>query len=486
MVDNMEKNQTRTSRSSGAGRLSFACLCLAGAGLLWSGSQGVAQEVQLAQATNPFPALQAGLPTSPAVEDEFAIYDPLRLKGWTIPLPAPPDTIDPNPLGIREALANLGIGYFGFSNDSFQDNLVRHALPVPGVRGRQNQLYNGQLPTYLSINYAYLTYDLRRFGIPDGQIVVGGEFLRSNWTPLGANSIGISELTYYQTLFHGLIEAKVGYNVNSIEFLGTFVGGSLAGGVFGPNGSIITEAGENTTVYPTPGINLTIHPRKYYYDKIGVSRALSPGGVVTEHVQNNYGLHFDVPAAGVWVINEAGYRRNAAPSAPQTWIRAAGSYTSSNYTNFAKPGLTSDHDYAAYFLADRQLWQKAPGSARTAAQGIYAGFSAYYTPPNLNRFTQYYEARLYGFGLIPGRPRDQANFVFTDNVFSNYLVDAAQRAGGLAHHDSKAVTVSYSAHVLPGVNLNGGFSAVNNPTSVTYTNRTGSAFNVLLGSVIFF
>ena len=471
----------RASRFGSRVKLPLACLCSMG-GLA---ERSAAQEIQLAQAANPFPALQATVPAVPTTGN-FSIYDPLRLKGWTIPLPPPEDTIDPNLLGIRRALADLGIGYIGFTNDSFQDNLLRHGLPAPGVRGRQNQLYNGQLPTYLSINFAYLTYDLRRYGVPDGQIVLGGSFLRSNWTPLGPNSIGISELSYYQTLFHGLLEAKIGYLTNSVEFLGTYVGGSLAGGVFGPNGSIITEAGQNTTVYPTPGINLTLHPAKYYYDKLGVARALSPGGIVTEHVQNNYGLHLDVPNAGVWVFNEAGYRRSATPGSPQTWIRAAANYTSSNYTNFAKPGQTSDHDYGVYFLADRQLWQKAPGSPKTAAQGIYAGFSVYYTPPNLNRFTQYYEARLYGFGLIPGRPRDQLNFVFTDNVFSSYLVDAAQAAHGLAHHDSKAVTFSYSVHALPGVNINGGLSIINNPTSVNYARTTGSAFNVLLGTVTFF
>lgn len=486
MIESIKTGLKRVSRFPRKRNLPLACLCLTGVGLVAPVSRATAQDVQLAQASNPFPTLQTTVPPPPRVEDEFGIYDPLRLKGWTVPLPPPEDTIDPSLFGLRKDLADLGIGYVGFTNDAFQDNILRHGLPAPGVRGRQNQLYNGQLPTYQSINFGYLTYDLGRYGIPDGQIVLGGIFFRSNWTPLGPNSIGLSELTYYQTLFHGLAEVKVGYIGQSVEFLGTYVGGSLAGGVFGPNGSVITEGGENTTVYPTPSIDITLHPAKYYYDKIGVSRALSPGGIVTEHAENNYGLHFDVPNAGVWVFNEAGYRRAAAPGAPQTWIRAAASYTSSNYTDYARTGETSDHNYGLYLLADRQLWQKSPGSARTAAQGLYVGFSTYYAPPNLNRFYQYYEARIYGFGLIPGRPRDQLNFVFTDNVFSGHLVDAAQAAGNLAHHDSKAVTVSYSAHVLPGVNLNGGFSVINNPTSVTYTSRTGSAFNVLLGTVTFF
>ena len=109
-----------------------------------------------------------------------------------------------------------------------------------------------------------------------------------------------------------------------------------------------------------------------------------------------------------------------------------------------------------------------------------------YAPPALNRFSQYYEARLYGFGLIPTRPRDLLSLVATSSKFSNYLVDSAIESNQLAHRSTQSVTLTYSAHVLPGVNLNGGVSYTNNPTSVTYTQRTGSDLNILLGTVTFF
>ncbi len=464
-------------------------VCLTALSCFGFGERVRAQNVELAQAA----VAPLAFPTTPAppsvpVVGPYAEYDPLRWKGLTVPLPGPVDTIDQQFFGIRKALADVGIGYLGFTNDNFQDNLVRHSLPAPAAGNRQNQLYNGQLPTYSTSNFGYVTFDLARYGIPDGQIVVGGVFLRTNWNPLGPNAIGLSQATYYQTLLHGLLEFKIGYLSNSLEFLGTYVGGSIAGGIFGPSASLPVEQGENATVYTTPGVNLKVNFSPVWYDKVGVQRAISPDGDVVEHNENISGVRFTVPNAGVLVINEAGYRVSASPGVPQVWVRAAASYTSSKYIDDTKPAIEkfrSDNNYGLYLLADRQLWQRSSHVGR-AAQGVYAGFSVEYVPPSLNRFSQYYEARLYGFGLIPTRPRDQTSLVFTDNVFSGYLVDTARNAKQLAHDSTQALTLSYSAHVYPGINLNIGVSYIDNPTSVTYTTTTGSAVNILLGTVAFF
>jgi len=136
-------------------------------------------------------------------------------------------------------------------------------------------------------------------------------------------------------------------------------------------------------------------------------------------------------------------------------------------------------------LADRQLLQTAPAKG-TAAQGIYAGFTVMYAPPALNRFSQYYEGRIYGLGLIPGRPLDLLSFVITSNVFSNNLVAQTRLAGGRAHTNSEAYSVSYSAHVYPGVNLNLGLAYIDHPTPVAYTGSTGNGLNVYVGAVTFF
>ncbi len=475
----MLHRQTLRRRCRAFSSLGSCGLMVAGVGsLVFAGDIGQAHAQTATPAVSVVPSSQASTPsTSP-----YAEVDDLKLKGWNIPLPGAADTIDPDLFGIRKDLADLGIGYFGFTNSYFADNLLRHGLPVGG---RQNQLYSGQLPTGFTSNYLYVTYDLSRYGIPDGQIVLGATFVKTTWTNLGPNNFSLSLATYYQTFLHKMIELKIGYIANSLEFLGTYVGGSLAGGVFGPNGTIQVEAGETTTIYPTPGINVKVNLPDRFYDKIGVERALSPDGVIVENHEDSGGLRFGLPNSGVFVINESGYRIDASPGVPQAWIRAAATYSSSNYQNYSHTGQRADHDYALFLFGDRQLWQSRP-YGRNASQGLYAGFTVEYTPPALNRFTQYYEGRVYGFGLIPGRPRDLTSLVFTNNVFSSYLIDTAHLQHQLTHRNTESLSMNYSAHVLPGVNLNAGISFISNPTSVTYTHLTGSDLNLQLGGVIFF
>ena len=127
------------------------------------------------------------------------------------------------------------------------------------------------------------------------------------------------------------------------------------------------------------------------------------------------------------MINEFGYRKEAAPGQLATWVRAAPMFNTSRYVDFAFGGRRTG-DYAAYFLADQQFVQFAPAPGQ-AARGIYAGVTAMYAPPEFNRVSQYYELRLYGIGLLPSRPRDMVSLVISRNVFSNYLVDAALQTG---------------------------------------------------------
>jgi hypothetical protein len=51
-------------------------------------------------------------------------FGSLQIKGLTIALPGPQDTIDPDFAGIRSGLAALGIGYIGYSSNSFFGNML--------------------------------------------------------------------------------------------------------------------------------------------------------------------------------------------------------------------------------------------------------------------------------------------------------------------------------------------------------------------------
>src|SRR3954447_21627938 len=93
-------------------------------------------------------------------------FEALRIKGLNIAFPGPEDTIDPDSAGIRSSLAALGIGYIGYSNNSFYNNMLSAERATFG-----NQTYNGQKPTFFTNNVMFLTYDLSRYGVPNGQIV---------------------------------------------------------------------------------------------------------------------------------------------------------------------------------------------------------------------------------------------------------------------------------------------------------------------------
>jgi len=162
-----------------------------------------------------------------------------------------------------------------------------------------------------------------------------------------------------------------------------------------------------------------------------------------------------------------------------------GGLDKSRFPELDHPGRRSDNQYALYLLGDRQLVQTSstPGEAY---RGLYAGFPVEHAPPNYARFSQYYEARLYGLGILPGRPFDQVSLVFTDNVFSATAVRAFQAARQLTHNDSKALTLSYSAQVIHGVYANIGAQYVNNPSPIIYTGNTGSALNVIAGASLYF
>ncbi|MGA7307624.1 MAG: carbohydrate porin, partial [Pseudolabrys sp.] len=137
-----------------------------------------------------------------------------------------------------------------------------------------------------------------------------------------------------------------------------------------------------------------------------------------------------------------------------------------------------------YFLADQQIIQLAPVTGQ-AARGVYTGVTAMYAPPEFNRFSQYYELRLYGIGLLPSRPRDMLSLVVSRNVFSHYLVDGALQQGQLAHDGSLSITAGYTATIAPGIRVGIGLGYTDHPTPVVYTPQTGSALNILANVITF-
>jgi len=108
-----------------------------------------------------------------------------------------------------------------------------------------------------------------------------------------------------------------------------------------------------------------------------------------------------------------------------------------------------------------------------------------YAPPEFNRFSQYYEFRLCGIGLLPSRPTDMVSVVVSRNVFSNNVVDAVLRSGQLAHTGNFSITAAYYAPVAPGIRVGIGLGYTDHPTPVICTPQTGSALNLLANVVTY-
>lgn len=407
-------------------------------------------------------------------------YKDLMPKGFNLALPGPSETIDQEAGGLRRALADLGIGYIGIHTFSTAYNV----LPDVARSYKGQQQYNGQTFSYANYTLLGLTYDLSRYGIPDGQIFVAGQLSRVSWDPLGPDKLLLTQASYYQTFLDKRLELKFGYLANTWQYLNHYVGGALSTSVFGPSATVPILGGSSQNGAPAPGVDLKWNVDRNWYVQGGVQRSLNPDGILTEALYNPSGVAWTTPNAGALYLGEVGYQQAAAAGVNQTWVRTGGGYNTSKFKSYVDPGARVDYNYYLYFAADRQVWQIDP--ATSPGRGIYVGGSAMYAPPYANAISEYYEARLYARGLFDSRPYDLISLVYTDTVWGSDAINLSASAGNMVHRDSKAITLSYSARVMHGVNASIGVSYVNHPTSIAYQANTGSALNVLGSLNLFF
>lgn len=409
----------------------------------------------------------------PEKVDPFAKFDHLREKGIWLNIPGPADTIDQDKGGVRSALANLGIGYVGW----MQNSLIDNRMPNASKSTIFNQRYIGESPTFGTVNSMIVTYDLGRFGIPDGQIIVGAEQQYWTWKPAGPDREGINTIAYYQTFFDRKFELKMGYLRNHDEFLGM--------NPFGPTPVILSQAGMSNNSAPAPALNVKYNLDDRLYNKISIQRSVSPDGQLAHITENRAGLNWRTANAGILLLDEFGYKNKAAPGLPETWLRAGIGFNDSRYPDLAYPNQPRANANSAYYVAvDRQFWQS--DDQGSPARGIYGGFSAMYAPSDVNRVSRYLELRLYAKGLFSSRPGDQIAIAATSIAWSHFAVDAALAKGDLVHRDSTAIRGRYTARVAPGVYATLGLLYINNPTAITYTRQTGHALNVLVSTSVFF
>lgn len=424
------------------------------------------------------PATVSALPeesTTPT-PDRFKRFDDLSLKGWAIPYPKVADTILADRFGIRDALANLGIGISPINTANFQYDFLQNDRGYDGP-----QLYNGQRFTRTNTTVSLTaTYDLGRIGIKGGQLASTFSIVSSSFPQVnGPNNVRIGRLHYYQELFDGAVDFTVGYIDNRQEYLGINVGGNLATGNLGPQATIPFQLGLSYAGFAAPGLNVRVKSKGGLYNKFGIQRSLPPGGAAVEKSLNPSGFRFSPPGTGVLLINETGFNQRSARGVKSTWIRAGGIYNTTRFAAFGRPGETRDN-FALFAAADRQLTQ---GDLTKPFRGIYAGATINYAPPRQNFYTQYYEGRLYGVGLLASRPFDLASLVTTYNVYSPAGLRDRTPAEQGNYKGTFAATVSYAYRLTAGIYLQPGLGVTVHPI---YSPRFNPALNGYLSIITIF
>jgi porin len=401
----------------------------------------------------------------------------LGLKGWNIPFFSFAGSLGQDIGGWRSNLAKYGIGFLIYDLGSFSANSLDVAHKDPSG----NQRYWGQTPSFYNTGNIVITYDLSQYGVPDGQINFLYNFTNSTWNHYTPTRDGkLYRLAYYQSLFDRKVELSFGYMTNSTTFVGIYVGGQISNPL-GPSSTIPAELGLATSVAIAPTFWIKNNLTENLYNQFGVQRSISPtaSAVYDDSLINPTGFNFDFPGAKALYIDEIGYKQNAATDRPYTWLRAGAIYNTSLYRNYKTGGQSDNAGF--YALADRQIWQMDPSRPR---RGIYTGVSAMYAKPETNIITQYYEARVYAFGLFDARPNDMLSLVYQHNVISSYWADpinnTAPRTSSYARHAVNTITASYQVYLRPGLTFTGGMGYTDHP-STTHFRGEGSALNFLGG-----
>ena len=433
-------------------------------------------EVEPAARPTTQPASTSALPDASAVPaaDRFKRLDDLSLKGWDIPYPKVADTILADHGGVRDALADIGIGISPINTFNLQYDILQNDR---GYRGPQ--LYNGQNVTRTNTTLSLTaTYDLGMIGLKGGQLATSFSLVNNSFPAVnGPRKLRFGRLHYYQELADGRVDFKIGYIDNAQEFLGTNVGGSLATGNLGPQATIPFQLGLSYGGFSVPAFNLRVKMGKHFYNKAGIQRSLPPGGGPVENELNPGGFHFRVPGTGVLFINEVGYNRPSSAGTKSMWVRGGGIYNTTEFT--AYNGSRRDN-WGGFIAVDRQLSQI---DGEKPFRGLYAGATVNYAPPQQNFYTQYYEARLYGIGLLQNRPFDLASLVTTYNKYSPAGLRVNTPEGQSNYPGTFAVIGSYAYRVRAGIYLQPGVGVTVHPI---YSPRFKPALNGYLGLVTLF
>ena len=392
--------------------------------------------------------------------------DALLPKGFLVPFPPYEDTLLGDTAGWRSRIGKYGLGL-----DLFSDSYIGvNTLNGP----RTPQSYDKQSFSATAAVSGVLTLNLENiFHIRNAQLLMSAQWLGTSFNPVGPRALNMNDLLYYQGFFNGKLGLQIGYLENDVNYANPLTGPTIITPPLGPLSIIPYEVGMSRRPFPSPGVNIEFKPATWIYIKAGIQRSVNPRGPDVEHSQNPTGFRFRAPGDGWMVLGEAGCDTGVVPGTLRTWIRGGGQYNWSNYIHFDN-GQADRGNWCAYLFADRQVTQP---DSRIPLKGIYVGGTCAYAPPKQNVFSQYYEARIYGFGLFPTRDLDQWEVSVDYNKWSSYASRAVNSVGATSYSDSTAVNIGYTARLRPGLYFGPVVSYIKHPA---FTPRLNDALVVSL------
>jgi porin len=422
----------------------------------------------------------AAAPQIPAcsMQSAYALNEKVGLKGWAIYAPNMGDTIT-NDVGCwRTKLAEQGIGVIWQTGSQFASNMLTHYVPSGNA-----QQYVGQRPAGGESSILYLTYDMSRWGLTDGQFEIAAVRNDHTYSPIfSQEASSVAELKYYGTAFNKALEYEFGYLQTYLRFQGFFIGGNI-NNPFGPAAGSAAQVGQALTPEAAPAFIAKWNITDNWYDRFGIQRSM-PGTVqgsgiwgvtpnatlgnmyAVENLTNPTGLNFTNSSPCVYgvcyhsprelFIDEIGYQAKPLPGQLGTWVRLTGYYNTTDYADLSSTTGATTKNYAVSLYADQQIWQAEPGSPLTAYKGVYVGGTVAYDDPKADAISQDYQFRIYSIGLF-GRPRDQLAFSYERQVTSKYVTQLTNSGLGClsgfvcAQDHANSYTLTYTANILPGI-----------------------------------
>lgn len=448
------------------------------------------------QAAGDNPASPSGPPPMPAsmirmirLETNYGYMAPKDTEQY----PPVSQSILGDDFGIRPALAKYKIGFSVMGVESVAYNL--RDAPMSGMpydpNGTRSQVYLDQRPTWYAPQNLFLTYNPEK----NTQVAMSWGDNGSTWAQaLGNTGPRLNSLVFTHMFFNKSgsgkqtdppeghrVKLTIGYVTNDNTYYLSAVGGNTGGGTLGANAFVPFMAGENHGGTPTPTINIKVNETKHFYTMNSFQRSTNPNGDDKQHDKMNF--RFTQPGAKLLLIQEIGYYRDPAPGVKKTFVRADGWFNFSHYTDFREgtaallgfPGSVAkktDNNWAFSFAADRQIIQP---DKFIPFRGMYAGFSVQYAPPQQDVYTQYYEFRIYDFGIFKSRPGDMltlsVNYTGVSKIALHDFAGAAKygvkvASAGLGYPTFDGLTngvFNYSFVLRPGLYLNTGLQYTNHP-----------------------